>query len=116
MFLQVTRSFYPFRIRRHLIFELICESAKMYAFQKSKISLLGCLLMFYFASIQTPLQLPPLTMSSLKNTCFQNMCAETTLEESAISLVLVILCVPISVEAECRNFSALEVQCVYRWQ
>ena len=40
-------------------------------------------------------QLRPLTMSSLKNMCFQNntnviMCAETTLWEFAISLVPVI--------------------------
>ena len=70
--------------------------------------------MFYFASIQIPLQLPPLTMSSLRNTCFQNnMCTETTLEKFAISLVLVILCEPVSVETESGNFSALEAHRVY---
>ena len=42
--------------------------------------------------------LRPLTMSSLKNTCFQNMCAESTLGELAISLVLVILCDPVNIE------------------
>ena len=61
--------------------------------------------------------LRPLTMSSLKNTCFQNnMCAETTIGEFAISLVLVISCEPVSVETESRNFSALEGQHIYRWQ
>ena len=50
-------------------------------------------------------------MSSLKNTCFQNnMCAETTLGEFAISLVLVISCQPVNVETEISNFSDLEVQ------
>ena len=59
-------------------------------------------------------QLCPLTMSSLKNTCFQNdMCAETTLCEFAISLVLVILCEPVHVETESKNFSDLEAQRVY---
>ena len=32
-FLPVTCSFDPFRIRRGLIFELICESIKIYAFK-----------------------------------------------------------------------------------
>ena len=51
-------------------------------------------------------QLRLLTMSSLKNTCFQNkMCADTTLGEFAICLVLVILCEPVNVETESRNFS-----------
>ena len=51
-------------------------------------------------------QLHPLTMSSLKNTCFKNnMCAETTLGEFAISLVLAISCEPVNVETESRNFS-----------
>ena len=60
-------------------------------------------------------KLRPLTMSSLKNTCFQNkMCAETTLGEFAISLVLVILCEPVNVETESRTLSALEVQRDYR--
>ena len=50
-------------------------------------------------------------MSSLKNTCFQNdMCAETTLGEFAIILVLVISCQPVNVETEISNFSDLEVQ------
>ena len=41
--------------------------------------------------------------------CFQDsMCAETTLREFAVSLVLVILCEPVNVETESRNCSALE--------
>ena len=49
--------------------------------------------------------------------CFQNnVCAETTLGEFFISLVLVILCEPVNLEPESRNFSALEAQRVYRWQ
>ena len=48
----------------------------------------------FFPQYKLPnVQLRPLTMSSLKNTCFQNnMCAENTLREFATSLVLVILC------------------------
>ena len=47
----------------------------------------------------------------LKNACFQNnMCAETTLGEFAISLVLVISCEPVNVETERRNYSDLEAQ------
>ena len=64
-------------------------------------------------------KLRPLTMSSLKNMCFQNnMCTETTLEEFAISLVHVILCEPVNeeTETESRNFSTSEAQRVYRWQ
>ena len=49
--------------------------------------------------------------------CFQkNMCAETTLEEFAIRLVLVVLCEPVIVETESRNFFDLEAQRVYRGQ
>ena len=59
------------------------------------------------AGLLIDLQLRPLTTSSLKNTCFQNMCAETTLMEFAYSLFLVIACEPVNVETECRNFSAL---------
>ena len=41
---------------------------------------------------------------SLKNMCFQNnMCAEATLGEFAISLVLVISCEPVKVESEIGN-------------
>ena len=41
----------------------------------------------------------------LKNKCFQNkMCAETTLGEFTIRLILVILCEPVNVETESRNF------------
>ena len=73
MFLPVTPSFHTFRIRRPLIFELICESDKIHAFQKSRINQCWtgywC---FIFASIQTPRQLHPLTMSSLKYTCFHH--------------------------------------------
>ena len=58
--------------------------------------------MFYFC-LKTISR--PLTMSSLKDTCFQNnMCAETTLREFAISLVLVISCETVNVETERRNF------------
>ena len=61
-------------------------------------------------------QLRPLNMSSLKNTCFQkNVCAETTLGEFAIRFFLVISCEPVNVETESRNFSDLEGQLVYRW-
>ena len=57
--------------------------------------------MFIFALIQTPQQLRPLTMSSLKNTCFQsNMYAEITLREFAISLVFVNSCEPVNIETE----------------
>ena len=60
-------------------------------------------------------QLRPLTMSSLKNTCFQNnMWAETTLGEFAISLVHVISCEPVNVETESMNVSTFEAQHVYR--
>ena len=38
------------------------------------------------------------------------MCAETTLGEFAISLILVILCEPVNVKTESRNFLALEAQ------
>ena len=45
------------------------------------------------------IQLRPLTMSSLKNMCFQNdMCSETTLEEFAIRFVPVISCEAVNVE------------------
>ena len=45
-------------------------------------------------------------MSSLKNMCFQNnMRAETTPGEFAISLVLVISCEPVKVETESGNIS-----------
>ena len=58
--------------------------------------------MFYFC-LKTIYR--PLTMSSLKDTCFQNnMCAETTLREFAISLVLEISCETVNVETERRNF------------
>ena len=36
--------------------------------------------------------------------------------EFAISLVLVVLCEPVNVKTESRDFLALEVQHVYRWQ
>ena len=58
----------------------------------------------------------PLTMSSLKKTYFQNnMCAETTLWEFAICLILIISCEPVNVETESRNFTGLEAHRVYRW-
>ena len=71
---------------------------------------------FIFASIQTPqYSVASPRHVSLKNTCFQNiMCAEATLREFAISLVLVISCEPVKVDGESRNFS--EEQRVYRWQ
>ena len=60
-----------------------------------------------FASIQTPKH-----VSLKSNTCFQNnMCAEATLGELAISFVLLISCEPVKVESE-RNLS--EVQRVYK--
>ena len=53
----------------------------------------------------------------LEEHVFQNnMCAETTPGEFAIRLILGILCEPVNVETESRNFSDLEVQRVYRWQ
>ena len=63
-------------------------------------------------------QLHPLFMFCLENTCFQNnMWAETSLWEFAISLVLVIIsCEPVNVEIESRNVSASEEQNDYRWQ
>ena len=42
--------------------------------------------------------------------------SEDTGNDPTDSLVLVILCEPVNVETERRNFSALEVQRVYRWQ
>ena len=70
----------------------------------------------FFPQYKLPnVQLRPLTMSSLKNTRFQNnMCTENTLGEFATSLVLVILCEPFNVESESRNFLDLEAQSVYR--
>ena len=116
-FLPVTSSFHPFPIRRRSIFELFCESIKICAFRNSESTCWTAYRCFLFAYIQTPnVWLRPLTMSSLKNMCFQNMCAETTLEEFAISLVLVISCEPVIVETESRNFSDLEAQRVYRWR
>ena len=95
-FLPVTSSFHPFRIRRHLIFELICGSIKIYAFRNPDSTCWTAYRCFIFASIET-LQCSVASPChySLKNKCFQNyMCAETTLREFAISLVLVISCVP----------------------
>ena len=55
-------------------------------------------------------QLRPLNKSTLTNTCFQNnMCAEITIGELAISLVLVISYEPVNVETESRNVSTFEV-------
>ena len=49
------------------------------------------------------------------NTCFQNnMCAEATLGEIAISLILVISCEPVKIESESRKF--LEEKRIYRLQ
>ena len=112
MILLVTSSFHPFRIRRCLIFELICESIKIYAFRNPDSTCWTAYQCFILPQWKLPnVQLLPLTMSSLKNKCFQNnMCAETTL---AIRLVLVILCEPVNVETESRNFSDLEVQRFY---
>ena len=81
--------------------------------------LVGLLINVLFLPQKIPpnVQLCPLTMSSLKNTCFQKiMCAETTLGDFAISLVLVISCEPVNMEIKSRNFSDLEAQPVYRWQ
>ena len=54
MFLPVTRSFHPFRIRRGLIFELICESIKIYEFRNPDSTCWTAYRCFIFASIETP--------------------------------------------------------------
>ena len=100
MFLLVTRSFHPFQIRRRLIFELIFEQ-NLCVWDIPNYPT-GLAISFVFASIQTPQQLHPLTMSSLKKCVFR------TLWEFAISLGLVILCELVNVETERRNFLALE--------
>ena len=62
---------------------------------------------FIFVSIQTPQQLHPLSILSLKNTCFQKKkCAKTAVGEFAIGLVFVISHEPVKVKTESRNFSA----------
>ena len=68
---------------------------------------------FIFVKIQIHQLLRPLTISSLKNICFQkNLCI---VKEFVIGLVLVISCeLSIKVETESRNFSALEAQHVYK--
>ena len=103
-FLPVTRSFHQFRIRRHLICELICESAKICTFQKSRINLDVLVLP------QLPNSCVPLPCHPLRMCAFRVTCAETPLGEFAISLVLVISCEPVNVETESMNFSSLEVQ------
>ena len=106
----VTPCFHPFRIRRRLMFELICESAKIYAFQKSVIIPLDCLSMFYFCfKYKFSNSCIPLPCLPWKNMCFQNnMCTETTLREFSISLVLDISCESVNVVTESRSFSAFE--------
>ena len=84
-----------------------------------QIQLAGLLIdVFFLPQQKLPnVHLLPLTMSSLKNMCFQNnMCSETTPGEFASGLFLVISCEPVNVETESRNFSDLNGQCVYRWQ
>ena len=104
--LPITRIFHPFGIRRCLI--LICESIKIYAFRNPESTCWTACWCFIFSSIQTP----QCSVASLyHNRCFQNnVCAETTPGEFAISLVLVISCEPVIVETESRNFSDLEAQ------
>ena len=69
-----------------------------------------CIDVLFLPQYKLPnVQLHPLTMSFLKNMCFQNnLFAETTLGEFAISLVHVISCEPVNVETESRNFSTLK--------
>ena len=114
MILPVTRS-YPFLIRRHLIFELICESIKIYAFRNQDSTCWTAYQCFIFASIETPQCSVVFPFYVLKKACFQNnICAKTTLGEFAIRLVLLISCEPVNVETESGNFSDLEVKLVYR--
>ena len=62
-------------------------------------------------------QLRPLNKSTLTDTCFQNnMCAEITLRELAISLGLVISYEPVNVETESKNVLTFEAKRVCRWQ
>ena len=65
---------------------------------------------FFLPQYKLPnVQLRPLTISHWRTQ--NNICAEATLGEFAISLVLVISCEPVKVESESRKFS--EEQCVY---
>ena len=94
------------------LFELICESAKIYVFRNPESSIWTGYGYLIFDSMQTPQQLRPLAMSSLKK---HDMC--WPLSGSLllfIRLVLVFSCEPVNVETESRNFSALEAQRVYR--
>ena len=102
-FLPVTRSFHPFQIRRCLIFELICESTKIYAFQKSRINLLNCLSMFFASEYKLPNSCV-LSFLPGRTHVFRIICAQRW--EFAISLVLVILYEPVNVETESWNFAA----------
>ena len=83
MFLPTTRISHPFRIRRRLIIELICESFKIYAFRNQESTCWTAYRCFIFASIQT-LQCSVASPYHviLKIACFQkNMWAEATLVE-----------------------------------
>ena len=76
-----------------------------------QIQLAGLLIdVLFLHQLKLPnVQLLSLTISSLKNMCFQNnMFPETTLGEFAIRLFLVISCEPVNVETESRNFSDLD--------
>ena len=53
-FFLVTHSFHQFRYRRCLIFELICEPVKIYAFRNPESTCRTAYQCFIFASIQTP--------------------------------------------------------------
>ena len=89
-------------MRRGLIFELICESAKMYVFKKFRINLLDCLSMFYFC-LNTPPTVASPNHFILRICVFRkNLC---TVEDFAIGSVLVISCEPVKAENESRNFS-----------
>ena len=100
-FLPVTNSFRPFQIRRRLIFELICESVKIYVLRNPESTFWTAYRCFIFASIQSP---QCSVASSYHNKCFQNnMCAETTPGEFAISLAFVISCEPCNILVCCMT-------------
>ena len=95
-------AFHQFRTSRHLIFEMICESTKIYAFsnlnQPARLHI-----NLYFFLIQTTLQLRPLAIFfSLKNMCFRRICSWGV---NAIRLVRVVSFEPVRVETESMNFS-----------
>ena len=83
-----------------LIIELICESVKIYALRNPESTCRTAYQCFYICLNINSYNI------SLMNTCLQNnMWAEATLGEFAISLVRVISFQPAKVESEYRNFS-----------